>query len=61
MSVFVAEVVTFTDLPRAGGLCPFLSLFPMRLHANLGAPRSEELAWGIESDALPATANFRKV
>ena len=34
---------------------------PMRLHANLWAPRSEELAGRIDEDALPATATFRNV
>jgi GR25 family glycosyltransferase involved in LPS biosynthesis len=34
---------------------------PMRLHANLWAPRSEELAGRIDDDALPATAIFRNV
>ncbi len=34
---------------------------PMRLHANLWAPRSEELAGQIDKDALPATATFRNV
>jgi GR25 family glycosyltransferase involved in LPS biosynthesis len=34
---------------------------PMRLHANLWAPRSEELAGRIDHDALPATATFKKV
>jgi beta-glucanase (GH16 family) len=33
----------------------------MRLHANLWAPRSEELAGRIDDDALPATATFRNV
>jgi len=33
----------------------------MRLHANLWAPRSEELAGRIDEDALPATATFRNV
>jgi len=34
---------------------------PMRLHANLWAPRSKELAGGIDDGALPATATFRNV
>jgi len=34
---------------------------PMRLHANLWAPRSEELAGAIDDDALPAMATFRNV
>ncbi|CAI1533891.1 TPA: family 16 glycosylhydrolase [Serratia fonticola] len=34
---------------------------PMRLHANLWAPRSEELAGRIDHDALPATATFKRV
>jgi beta-glucanase (GH16 family) len=34
---------------------------PMRLHANLWAPRSEELAGPIDNDALPSTATFRNV
>ncbi|AZJ04639.1 family 16 glycosylhydrolase [Klebsiella quasipneumoniae subsp. similipneumoniae] len=34
---------------------------PMRLHANLWAPRSEELAGRINDDALPATATFKRV
>ncbi|MSQ48699.1 MAG: glycosyl hydrolase family protein [Deltaproteobacteria bacterium] len=34
---------------------------PMRLHANLWAPRSEELAGRIDDDALPATATFKNV
>lgn len=34
---------------------------PMRLHANLWAPRSEELAGSIDEDSLPATATFRNV
>ncbi|WP_180257427.1 family 16 glycosylhydrolase [Klebsiella variicola] len=34
---------------------------PMRLHANLWAPRSEELAGRINHDALPATATFKRV
>jgi len=33
----------------------------MRLHANLWAPRSEELAGRIDNDALPSTATFRNV
>lgn len=33
----------------------------MRLHANLWAPRSEELAGRIDERALPATAAFRNV
>ncbi len=34
---------------------------PMRLHANLWAPRSEELAGRIDKNALPSTATFRNV
>jgi GR25 family glycosyltransferase involved in LPS biosynthesis len=34
---------------------------PMRLHANLWAPRSEELAGLINNDALPSTATFKNV
>lgn len=34
---------------------------PMRLHANLWVPRSEELAGRIDDDTLPATATFRNV
>ncbi len=34
---------------------------PMRLHANLWAPRSEELAGRINDNALPATATFRNI
>jgi beta-glucanase (GH16 family) len=34
---------------------------PMRLHANLWAPRSEELAGRIDESALPTTATFRNV
>lgn len=34
---------------------------PMRLHANLWAPRSEELAGRLDNDALPSTATFRNV
>jgi hypothetical protein len=34
---------------------------PMRLHANLWAPRSEELAGRIDDNALPATATFRNI
>lgn len=34
---------------------------PMRLHANLWAPRSEEVAGRIDRDALPARASFRKI
>lgn len=34
---------------------------PMRLHANLWAPRSEELAGRTDHDALPATATFKRV
>jgi GR25 family glycosyltransferase involved in LPS biosynthesis len=32
---------------------------PMRLHANLWAPRSEELAGRIDESALPSSATFR--
>lgn len=34
---------------------------PMRLHGNLWAPRSEEIAGRINDDALPATASFNDV
>jgi GR25 family glycosyltransferase involved in LPS biosynthesis len=34
---------------------------PMRLHANLWTPRSEELAGRIDDNALPTTATFRNV
>lgn len=34
---------------------------PMRLHANLWVPRSEELAGRIDDSSLPATATFRTV
>ncbi|MER8676261.1 MULTISPECIES: family 16 glycosylhydrolase [unclassified Mesorhizobium] len=34
---------------------------PMRLHANLWVPRSEELAGRIDESALPSTATFRNV
>jgi beta-glucanase (GH16 family) len=34
---------------------------PMRLHANLWAPRSEELAGRIDRSALPSTATFRNL
>lgn len=34
---------------------------PMRLHANLWAPRSEDLAGRINNDALPSTAIFRNL
>jgi GR25 family glycosyltransferase involved in LPS biosynthesis len=34
---------------------------PMRLHANLWVPRSEELAGAIDDEALPAAATFRNV
>ncbi|MEP0391676.1 MAG: family 16 glycosylhydrolase [Erythrobacter sp.] len=34
---------------------------PMRLHANLWAPRSQELAGPIDEDHLPARAAFRNV
>jgi beta-glucanase (GH16 family) len=34
---------------------------PMRLHANLWAPRSQEIAGRIDDDVLPATATFRNV
>jgi GR25 family glycosyltransferase involved in LPS biosynthesis len=33
----------------------------MRLHANLWAPRSEDLAGRIDNDTLPSTATFRNV
>jgi hypothetical protein len=34
---------------------------PMRVHANLWAPRSEELAGRVNSSTLPATAVFRSL
>lgn len=34
---------------------------PMRLHANLWVPRSEELAGRIEDEALPASATVRNI
>jgi GR25 family glycosyltransferase involved in LPS biosynthesis len=34
---------------------------PMRLHVNLWAPRSEELAGRVHNDTLPSTATFRNV
>jgi beta-glucanase (GH16 family) len=34
---------------------------PMRLHANLWIPRSDELAGRVEDHALPATAIFKNV
>jgi hypothetical protein len=34
---------------------------PMRLHANLWAPRSEELAGRVHNGTLPSTATFRNV
>lgn len=34
---------------------------PMRLHANLWVPHSEELAGPIDESALPSTATFRNV
>lgn len=34
---------------------------PMRVHANLWAPRSEELAGTMDDNALPASAIFRRV
>lgn len=34
---------------------------PMRLHANLWAPRSEELAGRLDPHLLPATARFKNV
>jgi beta-glucanase (GH16 family) len=34
---------------------------PMRLHGNLWAPRSSDLAGRIEESALPSAANFRNV
>lgn len=34
---------------------------PMRLHANLWAPRSEKLAGRIDHDALPARSTFKEV
>jgi len=38
-----------------------LPYLPMRLHANLWAPRSEELAGRIDDYALPSAATFRNV
>jgi GR25 family glycosyltransferase involved in LPS biosynthesis len=46
---------------RVGWAPTPLPHLPMRLHANLWAPRSEELAGRIDEDALPATATFRNV
>jgi len=34
---------------------------PMRLHANLWAPRSEELAGRLDENALPARSSFRNL
>jgi GR25 family glycosyltransferase involved in LPS biosynthesis len=34
---------------------------PMRLHANLWAPRSEELAGRVEENALPLSSGFKNV
>lgn len=34
---------------------------PMRLHANLWAPRSQELSGRIDENLLPAEAKFRKI
>ena len=34
---------------------------PMRLHGNLWAPRSNELAGRVDQSALPSVANFRNV
>ena len=34
---------------------------PMRLHANLWAPRSEELAGTMDENALPSSATFKNV
>jgi GR25 family glycosyltransferase involved in LPS biosynthesis len=34
---------------------------PMRLHANLWAPRSEKLAGRVDNTTLPATATFRNI
>jgi len=34
---------------------------PMRLHANLWAPRSDEIAGRIDDEALPSAATFRNV
>jgi GR25 family glycosyltransferase involved in LPS biosynthesis len=34
---------------------------PMRLHANLWAPRSKELAGRLDENSLPSTATFRNV
>ena len=34
---------------------------PMRLHANLWVPRSQELAGVLDPEALPATASFRNM
>jgi GR25 family glycosyltransferase involved in LPS biosynthesis len=46
---------------RAGWDPTPLPHLPMRLHANLWAPRSEELAGSIDINALPATATFRNI
>jgi beta-glucanase (GH16 family) len=46
---------------RAGWDPTPLPHLPTRLHANLWAPRSEELAGRIDEDALPAMAIFRNV
>lgn len=46
---------------RAGWDPTPLPHLPMRLHANLWAPRSEELAGRVDEQALPARATFRNV
>lgn len=45
---------------RSWGPTPIPHL-PMRLHGNLWAPRSNELAGQIDESALPSTARFRNV
>ncbi|WP_268990230.1 family 16 glycosylhydrolase [Dyella monticola] len=46
---------------RAGWDPTPLPHLPMRVHANLWAPRSEELAGTMDDNALPASAIFRRV
>lgn len=46
---------------RAGWDPTPLPHLPMRLHANLWAPRSEDLAGRLDDKALPATATFRNL
>jgi len=46
---------------RAGWDPTPLPHLSMRLHANLWAPRSEDLAGRIGEDTLPATATFRNI